>query len=122
MKPYPIKSEFKIRQCGRAIVLGVVLAGAAGPAVADNLNVNSFDSGISGIAWENWRSYISGHNEIWDSAQDADGSANSGSMYVTVNWPLGSDSTWNTDWNDVQVAFGAGSFASADYLELEAYI
>ena len=104
------------------MALGFVLAGAAGPALAGDLNVNSFDSGISGIAWENWRAYVSGHTEIWDSAQDADGSPTSGSMYVTVNWPLSSDPTWNNGWNDVQIAFAAGSFASADYLELEAYI
>jgi hypothetical protein len=95
---------------------------STGAAPADDLVVNAFDTDLSGIAWENWRTYVSGHAEAWDPSQDAGGNANSGSMYVTVNWPLASDPTWNNGWNDVQVAFGAGSFAAADYLELEAFI
>jgi len=43
-------------------------------------------------------------------------------MYVTVNWPLASDPNWNNGWNDVQVAFGAGTFAAADYIDVEAYV
>ena len=122
MKPHPIDPKSRLPGYGCALVLGILLTAAAGPVLADDLIVNSFDFGLSGIAWENWRGYISGHAESWDSAQDADSNPGSGSMYVTVNWPLSTDPTWNNGWNDVQVAFAAGSFASADYLEVEAYI
>ncbi|MFO1514081.1 MAG: hypothetical protein U1F83_14390 [Verrucomicrobiota bacterium] len=105
-----------------SIAVGLALLGSASLATADNLNVNTFDADISGIAWENWRSYVIGHDKIWDAAQDADTNANSGAMYVTVNWPLASDPNWNNGWNDVQVAFGAGTFASADYIDVEAYV
>jgi hypothetical protein len=43
-------------------------------------------------------------------------------MYITVNWPLASDSNWNNGWNDVQVALGAGTFAAADYIDVEAFV
>lgn len=104
------------------MVLGLALLGAAGPARGDDLLVNTFDSDISAIAWENWRSYVTGHDKVWDPAQDADGNASSGSMYVTVNWPLASDPNWNNSWNDVQIAFAADTFAAADYIDVEAFV
>ena len=105
-----------------SMVAGLGLLGSVNVATADDLLVNTFDSDISGIAWENWRSYVTGHDRVWDAAQDADGNASSGSMYVTANWPLASDPNWNNGWNDVQVAFNAGTFASADYIDVEAYV
>lgn len=101
---------------------GLALIGSAGPSLGQDLNVNTFDYGISGIAWQNWRTYVTGHTMNWDAWQDADGNAASGSLYVTVNWPLKSDPGWSSGWNDVQVAFGAGNFAASNYIELEAYI
>jgi hypothetical protein len=93
-------------------ILFVCLARAA---LADDLVVNSFDSGLSGIDWQNFRSYAYNHNEVWDPNQDAQGNANSGSLYLTVNWPLQSDPNWNQNWNDVQIAFGTGQFDSSNY-------
>jgi hypothetical protein len=101
---------------------GFVLIYSGRVAVAENLIVNAFDTDISGIAWENWRSYVTGHAEVWDPSQDADGNTNSGSMYVTVNWPTISDPTWNNGWNDVQIAFGTQSFDSSAFIDFEAYI
>ena len=105
-----------------AIVLVLALMGPAGAVRADDLLVNTFDSDVSGIAWDQWRDYVSSHDASWDRLQDADGDANSGSMYLTVDWPLTSAPNWNNAWNDVQVAFSAGTFAAADYLEVEAYV
>ena len=122
MTTQPCKQTSKTQQRLLLILVGLALICSAGIAVADDLIVNSFDYGISGIGWENWRSYILGHSEVWDALQDADGNPNSGSMYITANWPLNNDPTWTNSWNDVQVAFGAGTFAAADYIELEAYI
>jgi len=101
------------------LLIGSVLLVAASAALADNLILNTFDSGISGIDWQNFRSYISGHDEIWDGAQDAAGNPNSGSMYLTINWPLASEPNWNSSWNDVQIAFGTPQINSADYINFE---
>src|SRR4051794_4202480 len=98
MKPQYTKP--KTRPCLLSLALGLTLLGSASMALADDLLVNTFDADISGIAWENWRTYVSDHDEVWDPAQDADGNANSGSLYVTANWPLASDPKWNKDWND----------------------
>src|SRR5687768_11159201 len=105
-----------------SMLTSLVLFGSVSVATADDLLVNTFDADLSGIAWENWRSYVTGHDRVWDATQDADGNANSGSMYVTVDWPRSSDPTWNNSWNDVQIAFAAGSFESADYIDLEAFV
>ena len=42
----------------RLILIGLTLLGAASAALADDLIVNTFDTGISGIDWQNFRSYI----------------------------------------------------------------
>ena len=39
----------------RLIVFGLTLLGAVGAALADDLFVNTFDTGISGIDWQNYR-------------------------------------------------------------------
>jgi hypothetical protein len=125
LNPMKTKSTRLQQKWSRALLpacTSLALVCSAGLSLADDLNVNTFDFGISGIAWQNWRSYALNHTLDWDATQDADGNPNSGSLYVTVNWPLNSDPTWNSGWNDVQVAFGAGNFASADYIEVEAYI
>lgn len=88
-------------------------------ALADDLVVNTFDTSVSGIDWQNFRSYASNHTEAWDANQDSEGNTNSGSLYLTVNWPLKSDPNWNQTWNDVQIAFGTGQFASSNYTTFE---
>ena len=107
MKTHPIKPQSKTLPGLLSIAFGLALLGSAGAARADDLLVNTFDSDISGIAWQNWRTYVLGHELTWDAAQDADGNASSGSMHIRVDWPLASDPTYSTGWNDVQVAFGA---------------
>ena len=82
-----------MHQSLRLILIGLTLLGTASVALADDLIVNTFDTGISGIDWQNFRSYIYGYNEVWDGSQDAAGNPNSGSMYLTINWPLASDPT-----------------------------
>jgi hypothetical protein len=119
MKKQHSRSRIPIHQQFQLILLSLTLLGAAGTARADNLIVNSFDTGISGIDWQNFRSYVSGHEEIWDGSQDANGDPNSGSMYLTLNWPLASDPNWNSQWNDVQIAFGTPQINSADYINFE---
>jgi hypothetical protein len=101
------------------ILVSLALLGTAGTALADDLIVNSFDAGISGLDWQNWRSYVTGHDLVWDGAQDASGNPNSGSMYLTINWPLASDPNWNSSWNDVQLFFGTRQINSADYINFE---
>ena len=98
--------------------LGLTL-GMANMALADDLIVNTFDTAISGVDWQNFRSYISGHDEVWDGSQDASNNPNSGSMYLTLNWPSRSDRNWNSSWNDVQIAFGTPQINSADYIKFE---
>src|SRR5262245_21718587 len=101
------------------LILGFTLLVAAGAALADNLNVNTFDSNITGIDWPNSRSYIYIHEQTWDGSQDAAGDPNSGSMYLTLHWPLASDPNWNSSWNDVQIAFGTPQITSSDYINFE---
>ncbi|MGH7970693.1 MAG: hypothetical protein ACREIC_18355, partial [Limisphaerales bacterium] len=101
------------------LMAAVALAGPGLRAVADDLIVNSFDASISGIDWQNFRSYASSYTEVWDPTQDATGNPNSGSMYLTVNWPLNSDPNWNQNWNDVQLAFYTPLFSSPDYLTFD---
>src|ERR1019366_2167856 len=100
MKTQHITPKFKTHRGFVSIPVGRALLGAASVALADDLIVNTFDFGLSGIGWENWRSYATGHSEVWDPSQDADGNSSSGSMYITVNWPLNNDPNWNNGWND----------------------
>src|SRR6266404_4833947 len=106
MKTQTSKWKSAIQRRLLLIPIGLALISAASVAMADDLMVNTFDAGISGIDWQNFRSYISGHDEVWDGSQDAAGNPSSGSLYLTINWPLASDPNWNSSWNDVQIAFG----------------
>ena len=108
-----------MRRSLRLVLIGLTLLGATSAALADDLMVNTFDSGISGIDWQNFRSYIYSYNEVWDGSQDAAGNPSSGSMYLTINWPLASDPTWANIWTDVQIAFGTPQINSADYINFE---
>src|ERR1039457_7389067 len=95
----------KIQRRLLSALAGLALISSASLAVAQDLDVNTFDSGISGIDGSNFRTYVYGESASWDSSQDANGNPNSGSLYLTVNWPLQSDPNWNEGWNDVQIAF-----------------
>jgi hypothetical protein len=118
MKTQTIKRKNTAQQL-LLLMAGVALGGSGLRAVADDLIVNSFDAGISGIDWQNFRSYAYSYTEVWDPTQDATGNPNSGSMYLTVNWPLHSDPNWNQNWNDVQLAFYTPPFNSSDYLTFD---
>jgi hypothetical protein len=119
MKTETSKWKSAIQRRVLLIPIGLCLISAASLAVADNLIVNSFETGISGIDWQNFRSYAYGYNEVWEPGQDASGDPNSGSMYLTLNWPTNSDPNWNASWNDVQIAFGTPQITSADYINFE---
>jgi hypothetical protein len=119
MKAQHSRGSNLIHQHLRLILIGLTLLGATSAALADDLIVNTFDTGISGIDWREWRSYVTGHDEVWDGAQDASGNPNSGSMYLTLNWPLASDPNWTNSWNDVQIFFGTPQINSADYINFE---
>ncbi len=92
---------------------------ATSVAPAQDLIVNSFDSGVSGIDWHNFRSYAYGVDYSFDATQDSAGNTNSGSMYVTVQWPTHSDPNWNEDWNDVQFAFYTPPFNPTNYIDFD---
>lgn len=122
MKSKPTQTTRRTLRALLSALAGLALISFIPVALAQDLIVNTFDSDLSGIAWENWRSYVTDHTKTWDPSQDAEGNPNSGSMYVTVNWPLADNPSWNNGWNDVQVAFGTATFSAADYIELEAFI
>jgi len=109
----------KIQRRLLSALAGLALISSASLAVAQELDVNTFDSGVSGIDWSNFRTYIYGYDAVWDASQDADGNPNSGSLYLTVNWPLQSDPNWNEGWNDVQIAFYTPVFVSSDYINFD---
>ena len=119
MKAQQSKCRTLMHQRLRFFLIGLTLLGATSAALADDLIVNTFDSGISGIDWQNFRGYIYSYTEAWDGSQDAAGDPNSGSMYLTLNWPLASDPNWNSGWNDVQIAFGTPQITNTDYINFE---
>ena len=80
MKAHHIKPQSKTRPSLLPLALGLALLGSAGATRAEDLIVNAFDTDISGIAWQNWRSYVLSHELLWDASQDADENSNSGSM------------------------------------------
>jgi hypothetical protein len=104
-----------IRHCLLPALAGCALICSAGLASAQDLTVNTFDTGVSGIDWANFRTYIYGYNAVWDPTQDSSGNPNSGSLYLTVQWPLISDPNWNRSWNDVQIAFATPAAANAPF-------
>src|ERR1039457_4358660 len=106
----------KIQRRLLSALAGLALISSASLAVAQDLDVNTFDSGISGIDGSNFRTYVYGESASWDSSQDANGNPNSGSLYLTVNWPLQSDPNWNEGWNDVQIFFGTPPFNPTGYI------
>jgi hypothetical protein len=119
----PIKTKIimktKIQRRLLSALAGLALISSASLAVAQDLDVNTFDSGISGIDWSNFRTYIYSYDAVWDASQDANGNPNSGSMYLTVNWPLQSDPNWNEGWNDVQIAFYTPPFNPTGYINFD---
>ncbi|HVU09447.1 MAG TPA: hypothetical protein VHG89_12990 [Verrucomicrobiae bacterium] len=113
-----------IRQCLLPALASCALICSAGAAAAQDLVVNTFDTDISGVDWANFRTYIYGYNAVWDPTQDSSGNPNSGSLYLTVQWPFMSDPNWNESWNDVQIGFatpaaGNTTFSPSDYTSFD---
>ena len=123
-----MKTKTKMLQCLRPALAGfgiiAIICSALG-AQAQDLIVNSFDNdggGTFGLDWANYRSYAYSVTPSFDATQDSTGNPSSGSMYLTMQWPLQSDLTWNEDWNDIQLAFGTPVFVSSDYINFDADI
>lgn len=101
------------------ILISLTLLGEATAALADNLIIDTFDTNISGIVWSNFKDYVTGHDMVWDGSQDAGGNPNSGSLYLTLNWPLTSDPKWNSSWQDAQLFWATPLINPADYINFE---
>ena len=89
---------------------------------AQDLIVNTFDNdqgGTFGLDWHNFRSYGYGVSYTFDPNQDSGANPNSGSMYVTAQWPTNSDPTWNQNWNDIQFAFGTPPIDPTSYIDFD---
>ncbi|MGA2749479.1 MAG: hypothetical protein ABSG59_11940 [Verrucomicrobiota bacterium] len=119
MKTQHVKWKSAIQQHLLLISVAFALICSASVAVAQDLIVNSFNGGISGIDWQNFRSYVYSYNEAWDSSQQSPGNPNPGAMLLTVNWPTNGDPNWNNSWNDIQIAFGTPQFDSTNYIQFD---
>jgi hypothetical protein len=117
--------KIKTLPCCRLAAAGFGIIAMMGSVLlthAQDLIVNSFDNdggGTFGLDWSNFRSYASGVTETFDPTQDSEGNTSSGSMYLTVQWPIHSNSTWNESWNDIQFAFYTPPFNPTAYLNFE---
>jgi len=104
---------------------GIILIFSAALASAQPLVVDSFDNAASigqgntpGLDWVNYRGYTV--TTAWDPTQDSTGNPNSGSMYVTVNWPQPTNPAYTTAWTDMQFGFSTGGpFDSSDYIQFD---
>ena len=122
MKTKNIEQIPKIQRRLLSALAGFALICSGLGAQAQDLIVNSFDNdggGTFGLDWANFRSYAYGYSYTFDATQDSTGNPSSGSMYLTVQWPISSDPKWNEDWNDVQLAFGTPEFVSSDYINFD---
>ena len=117
--------KIKILQHLRPALVGaavIVITCVASVAHAQSLVVNSFDSdqgGTFGLDWENFRSYGYGVSLTFDPTQDSTGNPNSGSLYVTAEWPTNSDPNWNENWNDIQFGFYSPPFSPTNYTSVD---
>jgi hypothetical protein len=115
----------KILQYVRPVLagLGIIAIMCFGPAVkGQDLIINPFDTdqdGTFGLDWVNFRSYVYGVNYTFDATQDSTGNPNSGSMYITAEWPTNSDPNWNQSWNDLQFGFASPVFAPTNYVNCD---
>jgi len=115
----------KIQRRVLSALAGLALICLAFTTQAQNLIVNSFDTdggGTFGLDWANFRNYAYSVNYVFDATQDSTGNPSSGSMYVTVQWPLQSDPIWNENWNDIQFAWGTPPFDPTGYINFDADI
>jgi hypothetical protein len=114
-----------MKHCLRPALAGIAILAmfcSAPPSQAQDLLVNSFDTdqgGTFGLDWANFRTYAYGVSYSFDAAQDSTGNPNSGSMYLTVQWPTNSDPNWNENWNDIQLAFYTPPFNPTNYIDFD---
>jgi hypothetical protein len=115
-----MKTKIQKCLCPALAGLGIIAMLCSVPgAQAQDLVVNTFDNdggGTFGLDWYNFRTYAYGVTYTFDPTQDSTGNTNSGSMYVTVQWPTNSDSRWNQNWNDIQFAFYTPPFNPTNYI------
>jgi hypothetical protein len=133
MKENPMKTRHVTQQSPTTPVLITALAGfalfaalfSAPVAPAQDLLVDTFPSAASvgtgntpGLDWVNYRGYTV--TVAWDPKQTSPGNPNSGSMYVTVDWPGPSDPSYTTSWTDMQFGFDtSGVFDTSNYIAFE---
>ena len=87
-----------------------------------DLIVNDWASdqgGTFGLDWYNFRTYAYGVTYTFDPTQNSAGNPSDGSMYVTVQWPINSDTNWNENWNDIQFAFYTPPFNPTNYINFD---
>ena len=122
MKTKNIEQIPKIQRRLLSALAGFALICSGLGAQAQDLIVNSFDNdggGTFGLDWANFRDYAYSVDYSFDATQDSTGNPSSGSMYVTVNWPLQSDPSWNEGWNDIQFAWGTPTFCCSNYINFD---
>ncbi|MGA3144304.1 MAG: hypothetical protein ABSF10_14960 [Verrucomicrobiota bacterium] len=122
MKTKNIEQIPKIQRRLLSALAGFALICSGLGAQAQDLIVNSFDNdggGTFGLDWANFRDYAYSVDYSFDATQDSTGNPSSGSMYVTVNWPLQSDFSWNEGWNDIQFAWGTPTFCCSNYINFD---
>ena len=122
MKTKNIEQIPKIQRRLLSALAGFALICSAFAAQAQDLIVNTFDNdggGTFGLDWANFRNYVYGESYTFDATQDSSNNPSSGSMYLTVQWPISSDPNWNESWNDVQLAFGTPTFSCSNYINFD---
>ena len=125
-KQITMKTKMQQRLRPALAGLGIILMMCSAQVTrAQDLIVNDWtsdDGGTFGLDWVNPRSYA--YNVTWtfDPTQNSAGDTNSGSMYVTAQWPLNSDPNWNESWNDIQFGFYTPPFNPTEYIDFECAI
>jgi hypothetical protein len=118
-----MKIEAQRRLQPAIAVLGIIaIICTSLAAQAQDLIVNSFtndDNGTFGLDWVNFRTYAYNVTYTFDSTQNSTGDTNLGSMYITAQWPIHSDTSWNENWNDIQFAFYTPPFNPTAYIDFE---
>jgi len=69
MKTHHINPKSKTRTALLSLALGVALLGSASAARADDMIVATFDTDISALGFQNWRSYVTGGTVAWDGSR-----------------------------------------------------
>ena len=123
-----MKTTTKLQRWPRLALAGlgiVLMVCSAHVTRAQDLVVNNWNSdqgGTFGMDWANFRSYAYNVTYSFDPTQNSAGDPNSGSMYVTTQWPVITDPNWNESWNDIQFAFYTPPFDPTNYINFQVAI